>query len=150
MLRSSLAIGLWTLGTPLMAAVTQCDLNVHKAYQRALQHGWSFTCENASFVPEPASRSMACQAGQAAGQGGAIQGHFFHHRLGRSPQMRAGWTISAVRIGGGRWKALEADPQVRVGFVSTGQAAPGQRLRLSGLQLAKPGGDCSRVYEEAF
>ncbi len=163
-LRRALLPGALLLATPVALAqqlmmkqaqgsTTHCELDVYTAYDRALKRGWTFKCHNATFVPEHAYRAISCQGKSppiVGSNGMDVHGYFFRSSAGQAPALKNGWQVDSWEVSGGNWEKWPPG-EARVDL-HTRITAPNTsfRRRVTRLKVTKAGGDCSRVYDEAF
>jgi len=136
------------------AGESVCDVNIASAYAKAIQRGYSFECFNvgnnpAKYPPLPLGPSLQC-AGNAGSQYG-LSTFFFRNSQTGTSSLKNGWrvlsyTVSGASNFGGYW---ERD-QGLVSYAIRMKQGSAFGVSTSGMKLAKAGGDCAKVLDEAF
>lgn len=156
----ALALGLGSVPVP---ALSECKLDVLKAYETAKSRGWQFKCPAlpgvvAGFVTYPPS-TIGCtfKTGMAIppavpmygpGQGALM---LFGAQAG-VPVLKNGWEFVRYEISGGTFQILPQVTAIVSAGVALGKSNHTYNYKISSLVLKKKNGYsiCGRAIHEAF
>jgi hypothetical protein len=139
------------LGTP---QDTVCPVNIVQAQAKAMQRGYSFECVDSDkrTPPLPIVNTLRC-VNNTGSSGLGLTTHFFRNQfgLGAVSTMKNGWrvlsyAVSGVSTFGGYWEQDEG----KIYFEVRMPKGSAYSVGVHDLKLAKPGGNCANVLDEAF
>ncbi|MEZ4224875.1 MAG: hypothetical protein R3B13_28235 [Polyangiaceae bacterium] len=133
---------------------TVCSVNIVQAQARALQKGYTFDCwDNGGnpehMVPLPTGNSLQC-FGRTHSKFGLATFLFRNSQSGHST-LKNGWkllsyTVNGVSKHGGYWERGQGVVSFNVRMAQN----TSYNVGITDLKLAKAGGNCSKVLDEAF
>lgn len=141
------------------AEATTCIVDLQRAVDEAMKRGWRFQCKLSGSAPVGSSVAFAHDAMKrpgCAGRTGPVPGmpylfraQFFKH-VSRS-QLANGWSFESFQAGSGQFNPY---PPMNGALLVYGwdlsQPNRNTARHLLELKLKKSGGNCAKVYEEAF
>mgnify|MGYP001765840994 CR=1 FL=1 len=166
--RPALAAGLAIL-VALPAAAVDCPVNPLDAHNAAKLRGWTFKCQTSasaigvtgSFVTYPPA-AIGCTFKTPpvlAGVNHLGNGQFFisGSAPGGRPQLKNGWQVKQIEIGGGQWNDWSsgnpaAPSDARVVFRTNEAPKPSRtyNFQLGKLVLTHASSSCAKALDEAF
>ena len=148
------------LGTSTTRAAS-CTLDLERAYHVAVARGWTFKCSHrgpsetgigaAQGLTFDGSKRVGCYGRNGPTGKATFQAQFLRQGSGSTSDLRGGWRVQSFEVSGGQYSGRPPIDGVRI-FFEWSSPTPGATTRrfLSKLLLEKSGGQCAKVYDEAF
>ena len=138
----------------------ECKLNIERAYNAAVQHGWNFRCMG-GVTDWNKSKQLGCRmkTPPVPGPGSlTVWARFFVNTAkpdtSETGKLNGGWRIKSFTVSGGQYSKNDPsdDARLQFGFSPGNRANTIYKRHLSELIVEHPvvNKSCKNVYNEAF